>query len=80
MKWGIRIMPREVLLNSQGRAVESLLKQNSFQLNSCRVGRYIELDMTAESDEASQAEIKKMLDFALYNPLIETYSIERLNL
>ncbi len=80
MKWGIRIMPREVLLDSQGRAVEGLLKQNHFQLSTCRVGRYIELDLQETTEENAKIEIKKMLDFALYNPLIETYTIERLNL
>lgn len=78
MKWGIRIMPREVLLDSQGRAVGSLLKENKFQLQSCRVGRYVELELPQSDEAIAQQEIKKMLDFALYNPLIETYSIERL--
>ncbi len=79
MKFGIKVMPREVILDTQGRAVEDMLKHNSYQLNSCRVGKFIEITID-ESDEAkARDQIKKMAEFVLYNPLIETYEIQRLN-
>jgi len=79
MKWGVKIMPREVLLDSQGRAVESLLKENHFQLESCRVGRYVEISTPQSSEVVAKDEIQKMIQFVLYNPLIETFTIERLD-
>ncbi len=78
MKWGVKIMPREVLLDSQGRAVESLLKENQFQLNHCRVGRYVEIVTEQAQESKAREEIEKMTKFVLYNPLIETFTIERL--
>ncbi len=78
MKFGVKVMPREVILDTQGRAVEHLLKNNQFQLQACRVGKYVEIDLSAVNEAEARAEIKKMADFVLYNPLIETYSIEKL--
>lgn len=78
MKWGVKIMPREVLLDSQGRAVESLLKENHFRLNQCRVGRYVEIETDQTNEALAKEDIQKMTQFVLYNPLIETFTIERL--
>ena len=33
MKLGVKIMPREVILDTQGRAVEASLKSNGFRNN-----------------------------------------------
>ncbi|MEK6774140.1 MAG: phosphoribosylformylglycinamidine synthase subunit PurS [Bdellovibrionota bacterium] len=79
MKWGVKIMPRDALLDSQGRAVENLLKENHFQLEQCRVGRYVEISTTQASEDKAREEIQKMTQFVLYNPLIEIFSIERLD-
>lgn len=79
MKFGVKIMPREVLLDSQGRAVEALLKENHFHLNQCRVGRYVEIQVDKKSEDEALNELKKMAEFVLYNPLIETFTIERLD-
>lgn len=79
MKFGIKVMPREVILDAQGRSVEQTLKNNKFNLNSCRVGKYIEVEVDASSEELGRAEIKKMAEFVLYNPLIETYQVEKLS-
>lgn len=78
MKWGVKIMPREVLLDSQGRAVENLLKENHFELSHCRVGRYVEISLPESDEEQARKQIQKMTEFVLYNPLIENFVIERL--
>jgi phosphoribosylformylglycinamidine synthase PurS subunit len=76
---GIKIMPREVILDTQGRAVESSLKANGFQIDSCRVGKFIELTIAIENAMQAQSEIEKMLkEGGLYNPLIERYEIQTL--
>ena len=43
MNVGIKIMPRDVILDSQGRAIESSMKSNGFQLDSLRAGKYLEI-------------------------------------
>lgn len=78
MKFGVKVMPREVILDTQGRAVEHLLVSNQFKLDSCRVGKYIELEVPASSEEEAREQIKKMAEFVLYNPLIETYQVEKI--
>lgn len=71
MKYGIKVMPKKDVLDSQGRATEKVLSQAGFELSSCKVGKFIELET-----EASAEEIKKMADYVLYNPLIEEIQIK----
>lgn len=77
MKIGIKVMPRDVILDSQGRAVEQSMISNGFKnLTSCRVGKFIELEITAGDQKAAQTEAERMLkEGGLYNPLIEKYEI-----
>lgn len=79
MKFGVKVMPREVILDTQGRAVEEVLKQNSFSLNSCRVGKFIEVTVNETDESEALEKIKKMAEFVFYNPLIETYEIQRIH-
>lgn len=74
---GVRILPRKEVLDTQGRAVEQTLKSHGFELNQCRVGKYIEIEVTESSEQKAFEKIKSMADFVLYNPLIETYELEK---
>lgn len=76
MKIAVKILPRDVLLDSQGRAVEDNLKSHHYNLNSCRVGKYVVLDLPSTSKEDALNEAKKMTEFLLINPLIESYELE----
>ena len=71
MKYGLRVMPKKDVLDSQGRAVKKILERASFSLKECRVGRYIEI----ESDR-SKEELMKMADYVLYNSLTEDIHID----
>lgn len=76
-RWGIKIMPREVILDTQGRAIEQSLKLQKTPVSQCRVGRFVELEIEGnELESRKQAEeiAKKML----HNPLIETFVVERI--
>ena len=76
-RFGVKIMPREVILDTQGRAVEQTLKLNKLAADSVRVGRFVELEI-----EGSEAEARKRAEeitkFVLHNPLIETFEIQKL--
>ncbi len=77
MKIGIKIMPRDVILDTQGRAVEQSLLSNGFsQLKSCRVGKFIELEVDESAANAQQVVTKMLTEGGLYNPLIEKYEIK----
>lgn len=76
MMIGIKIMPREVILDSQGRAIESSMKSNGFLVDSIRAGKYLEVQLPTKDLQTAQEEIEKMLKSGgLYNPLIEKYEI-----
>ncbi len=78
MKWGIKILPREVLLDTQGRAVQDYLNQSSVQVVQCRIGKYIVLDLKQSDVAASKKKAVEIVEQTLINPLIETYTIESL--
>ncbi|HRO67471.1 MAG TPA: phosphoribosylformylglycinamidine synthase subunit PurS [Pseudobdellovibrionaceae bacterium] len=78
MKFGVKVMPREVILYSQGRAVEQTLKSHQHNLTHCRVGKFIEIEVPASDEAQGRDMVKKMAEFVLYNPLIETYEIMRM--
>lgn len=73
---GVKVLPRPEVLDSQGRAVEKTLAQHEKSVGSCRVGRYIELEVAETDPEKALARAKEIAEFVLYNPLIETYKLE----
>ena len=80
MKFGIKIMPREVILDTQGRAIENSMKSNGYSLLGCRAGKFLELTMSHDDVAKGQVEVEKMLnEGGLYNPLIEKFEIQILN-
>jgi phosphoribosylformylglycinamidine synthase len=73
---GVKILPKTEVLDTQGRAVEGTLKAHGREIEHCRVGKYIQLDI-AESDEAKAlSRAKEIAEFVLYNPLIENFELE----
>jgi phosphoribosylformylglycinamidine synthase subunit PurS len=77
-KFGIRILPRTEVLDTQGRAVEATLKSLGHAVMECKVGRYVTLAIEASSQEKAQATAQKVTEDVLCNMLIETYDIEGL--
>jgi phosphoribosylformylglycinamidine synthase subunit PurS len=75
-KVGVRVLPRPEVLDTQGRAVESTLRTQQFKVEQCRVGRYIEVRVPAQDTESALQEVRRMAEFVLYNPLIETFQLE----
>lgn len=72
-KIGIKIMPRDVLLDTQGRTVASHLQSAGMKVSDCRIGKFIEIEFAEAS--GSPAEIEKILKNGLYNPLTEKFEI-----
>lgn len=74
---GVKIMPREVILDTQGRAVEQTLKLNGMPAAEVRVGRFVELEINAPKEQA-KAQAEEIAKKLLYNPLIETFEIKEM--
>lgn len=76
MKIGVKILPKNEVLDTQGRAVEGTLKAHSKPVNQCRVGKYVQLDIAENDETKAMAKAKEIAEFVLYNPLIETFELE----
>jgi phosphoribosylformylglycinamidine synthase PurS subunit len=74
VKATVIVRPKEGILDPQGEAVRSALDHLGFPVAEARVGRVIELRF--EGREDARAELERMCDRLLANPLIESYEIE----
>lgn len=76
MKIGVKVMPKNEVLDTQGRAVEQTLKFHHRPVEHCRVGKYIQLEIDESDEHKAMAKAKEIAEFVLFNPLIETYELE----
>jgi phosphoribosylformylglycinamidine synthase PurS subunit len=76
MKATVLVRPKPGILDPQGEAVESSLRQLGFAVGDARVGRLVDLDVDADDPAAARSEIERMCEQLLANPLIESYEIE----
>jgi phosphoribosylformylglycinamidine synthase PurS subunit len=76
MKAVVLVRPKTGILDPQGEAVESSLRHLGFEVGQARVGKIIDLELAAEDEAAARAEIERMCEQLLANPLIESYEIE----
>ena len=76
MKATVLVRPKPGILDPQGQAVESSLRQLGFPVGEARVGRVIDLDVEATTADEARSEIERMCERLLANPLIESYEIE----
>ena len=74
MRATVIVRPKEGILDPQGEAVRTALDHLGFPVDQARVGRVIEL--TFEGREQAEAELERMCEQLLANPLIESYEIE----
>jgi len=70
------VRPKSGILDPQGQAVESSLRHLGFAVGDARVGRVVDLDVTAVDAADARAQIERMCEQLLANPLIESYDIE----
>jgi phosphoribosylformylglycinamidine synthase PurS subunit len=75
MKATILVRPKPGILDPQGEAVQSSLRQLGFTVDEARVGRVIDLELDDRDDETARAELERACEQLLANPLIESYEI-----
>ena len=76
MKATVLVRPKAGILDPQGQAVESSLRQLGFPVEEARVGRLVDLELEATDPAEARAEVERMCDQLLANPLIESFEIE----
>ncbi len=70
MKIRVLIMPKEGLLDPEGRAVKEMLIDNGYSVKDVKVGKVVELEL----DET--APVKEIVEKYIVNPLIQDYFIQ----
>ena len=76
MRATVLVRPKPGILDPQGGAVGSALGHLGFDVAETRVGRLVELELAAKDADAARAEVERMCEQLLANPLIETFEIE----
>ena len=75
MKATILVRPKPGILDPQGEAVQTSLRQLGFHVGEARVGRVIDLELDDADADAARAELERACEQLLANPLIESYEI-----
>ncbi len=74
----VQIVPRPGILDPQGAAVAGALRTLGFgSVADVRVGRFITVDVDSDSPEQATAEVTRMCEKLLANPVIEDFALEQ---
>jgi phosphoribosylformylglycinamidine synthase subunit PurS len=77
MRVKIFVSLKNDVLDPQGKAVERSLHTLGYkEVQDVRVGKFVELNLQADSREAAEGRIREMCDRLLANPVIENFHYE----
>jgi phosphoribosylformylglycinamidine synthase PurS subunit len=78
-RYAVNVTPKAGILDPQGRAVEGSLGHLGIEgVSGVRVGRRVELTVTAADEATARATVDRLASELLSNPLIESFAIETL--
>lgn len=73
----VHIMPRDEILDPQGKATELGLKNLELSnIQHVRIGRRVELQIDAKDKSAAEKQVKEACTKLLSNPIIEKFHFE----
>jgi phosphoribosylformylglycinamidine synthase subunit PurS len=72
----VLVRPKQGILDPQGEAVGSSLRQLGFAVAEARVGRLVDVEIDGDDPAAAREQLERMCEQLLANPLIESYEIE----
>ncbi len=73
----IYVTLRPSVLDPAGTAVQSGLQHMGYHnVEQVRIGKYVELALTAETEDAARQQLDQVCDQLLANPVIENYRFE----
>ena len=76
MRATVLVRPKAGILDPQGDAVGSALGHLGFAVRDARVGKVIDFELEATDASEAKAEVERMCERLLANPLIESYEVE----
>ena len=78
-RFAVNVTPKPGILDPQGKAVErSLPHLGLVGVSGVRVGRRVELTVTAADEAAARAIVDRLAGELLSNPLMEQFGVESL--
>jgi len=72
----VLVRPKQGILDPQGAAVETALEHLGFSVGGARVGKVVDLEVDASTADDARAQVEKMCEQLLANPLMESYEVE----
>ncbi|MBM3679117.1 MAG: phosphoribosylformylglycinamidine synthase subunit PurS [Actinobacteria bacterium] len=76
MKATVLVRPKQGILDPQGQAVEESLRKLGYGVARARVGRVVDVELEAGDAREARAQLERMANELLANPLIESFTIE----
>jgi phosphoribosylformylglycinamidine synthase len=76
VKATVLVRPKQGILDPQGEAVESALGHLGFSVSEARVGKVVDLEVDASDADEARAQVERMCEQLLANPLIESFEVE----
>jgi phosphoribosylformylglycinamidine synthase PurS subunit len=72
----VDVMPKPEILDPQGKAVQGALPRLGFQgVSDVRQGKRFELELEGEATPEVLADVERMAELLLSNPVIEDYTV-----
>jgi phosphoribosylformylglycinamidine synthase len=72
----VDVMPKPEILDPQGKAVQGALPRLGFQgVSDVRQGKRFELEIEGEPTPELLADVERMAELLLSNPVIEDYTV-----
>jgi phosphoribosylformylglycinamidine synthase subunit PurS len=72
----VLVRPKQGILDPQGQAVETALEHLGFSVSQARVGKVVDIEVDAANADDARAQVEKMCEQLLANPLMESYEVE----
>jgi phosphoribosylformylglycinamidine synthase len=72
----VLVRPKQGILDPQGDAVETALEHLGFSVSAARVGKVVDIEVDAADPAEARAQVEKMCEQLLANPLMESYEVE----
>jgi phosphoribosylformylglycinamidine synthase PurS subunit len=75
-RYVVDVMPKREILDPQGKAVLGALPRLGFDgVVDVRQGKRFELEISGDTSDETLAEVRKMAETLLSNPVIEDFSV-----
>lgn len=76
-RFAVNVLPKDGILDPQGRAVEGSLGHLGIDgVSGVRVGRRVELTVDAPTEVEARATVERLASELFSNPLIESFTVE----